>query len=43
MKFFTGALKITDTNYKIRNALIDYFSEVDTLSTVIDNRFYKIE
>jgi len=43
MVFFKNALSVTETDYKIRNAMIDYFSKVDTLVPTIDDRFYKIE
>ncbi len=43
MVFFKDALGTTDTDYLIRNAMIDYFKKVDTLRTVIDDRYYKIE
>ncbi len=43
MVFFKDALNITTVDYLIRNALIDYFKKVDTLSPVIDDRFYKME
>ena len=42
MVFFKNALSITDIDYKIRNAMIDYFSKVDTLSPKVDNRYYKL-
>ena len=32
MIFFKNALTVTDIDYKIRNAMIDYFSKVDTLT-----------
>ncbi|PIF01349.1 MAG: hypothetical protein CR994_02000 [Maribacter sp.] len=40
MDFFKKSMSITDTDYLIRNAMIDYFKKVDTLAPVIDNRFY---
>ena len=43
MHFFKDALQLTNTDYFIRNAMIDYFKKMDTLSTEIDNRFYKLE
>ncbi len=43
MVFFKDALKVTTVDYLIRNALIDYFKKVDTLSPVIDDRFFKME
>ena len=42
MGFFKGMLSSTDTDYLIRNAMIDYFKKVDTLRAVVDNRFYKL-
>ncbi len=41
MGFFKGMLGTTDTDYLIRNAMIDYFSKVDTVRSVVDDRFYK--
>ncbi|MFK5972738.1 MAG: 5'-nucleotidase [Flavobacteriaceae bacterium] len=43
MYFFKEALQITETDYLIRNAMIDYFKKVDTLSPKIDQRFYKLK
>lgn len=43
MVFFKNALSVTDMDYKIRNAMIDYFSKVDTLVPKVDDRFFKIE
>jgi 2',3'-cyclic-nucleotide 2'-phosphodiesterase (5'-nucleotidase family) len=40
MGFFKNNTSITDTDYLIRNAMIDYFKKVDTLAPVIDDRFY---
>jgi len=40
MGFFKNNTAITDTDYLIRNAMIDYFKKVDTLTPKIDNRFY---
>jgi len=42
MGFFKNMLSATDTNYLIRNAMIDYFKKVDTLHSFVDNRFYKL-
>ncbi len=42
MNFFKNALSITETDYLIRNAMIDYFKKVDTLKAKIDNRFIKL-
>lgn len=40
MGFFKNNTNIIDTDYLIRNAMIDYFKKVDTLSPVVDDRFY---
>lgn len=40
MGFFKNNISITDTDYLIRNAMIDYFKKVDTLAPKVDNRFY---
>ena len=40
MGFFKNNTSITDTDYLIRNAMIDYFKKVDTLAPKVDNRFY---
>lgn len=39
MGFFTDGLSFTETDYLIRNALIDYFKKVDTIAPRVDNRF----
>jgi 2',3'-cyclic-nucleotide 2'-phosphodiesterase (5'-nucleotidase family) len=41
MIFFGNALSLTETDYYIRNALIDYFKKVDTLNPKLDDRFIK--
>lgn len=43
MVFFKDAEKVTEIDYKIRNAMIDYFKKVDTIAPVVDDRFYRIE
>lgn len=43
MTFFKEALSYQELNYKIRNAMIDYFSKVDTLTPKIDSRYYKLK
>ena len=40
MGFFKNNTSVTDTDYLIRNAMIDYFKKVDTLAPAIDDRFY---
>ncbi len=42
MGFFTHGLHVTEIDYKVRNAIIDYFKKVDTLSPVVDNRFMQL-
>lgn len=41
MKFFKDGLSYTDTGYRIRNAMIDYFKKTDTIAPIIDDRFIK--
>jgi len=43
MGFFKDGLNQVDLNYLIRNAMIDYFKKVDTLTAKVDDRFIKIE
>jgi len=43
MGFFKDAKNVVDTDYLIRNAMIDYFKKVDTLSAAVDKRFVKLE
>lgn len=43
MVFFKDAKNTTDIDYKIRNAMIDYFTKVDTLAPKVDNRYYKLD
>ena len=38
MNFFANPEALIPLNYKVRNAIIDYFTKVDTLKTTIDNR-----
>ncbi len=42
MGFFKDGLSFEDTNYLIRNAMIDYFKKADTLRPVVDDRFVKL-
>ncbi|MFV0564533.1 MAG: 5'-nucleotidase C-terminal domain-containing protein [Flavobacteriaceae bacterium] len=39
MTFFKPNDSLYDLNYKVRNALIDYFKKTDTINPVIDDRF----
>ncbi|OIQ28998.1 MAG: hypothetical protein BM564_07215 [Bacteroidetes bacterium MedPE-SWsnd-G2] len=42
MDFFQTNVGMHKLDYKIRNSLIDYFSKVDTINPVIDDRFIQI-
>lgn len=39
MNFFKNHSSITETDYLIRNILIDYFGKLDTIAPKIDNRY----
>lgn len=39
MDFFKNPVSILDLDYKVRNILIDYFADNDTIAPVQDNRF----
>ena len=41
MIFFKNPVNLYKIDYKIRNAIIDYFKKVDTLTTKKDNRFIR--
>ena len=41
MVFLDSAEEVYKLNYKIRDAIIDYFTAVDTLNAVIDERFIR--
>ncbi len=43
MGFFKNAHDVVNTDYLIRNAMIDYFKKVDTVLAAVDARFIKIE
>jgi len=43
MTFFKPNNGVHVLNYKIRNALIDNFSKVDTINPIIDDRFIQIK
>ncbi|WP_405414349.1 5'-nucleotidase C-terminal domain-containing protein [Maribacter sp. Asnod1-A12] len=43
MNFFKEAVSKTETDYKIRNAMIDFFSKVDTLAPKVDLRYYQLQ
>ncbi|WP_411030997.1 5'-nucleotidase C-terminal domain-containing protein [Spongiimicrobium sp. 3-5] len=42
MGFFSDNATVTDIDYLIRNAIIDYFKKMDTIAPVIDDRFTKL-
>lgn len=41
--FFNEMVSVTDTDYLLRNAIIDYFKKVDTLQAVVDDRFIQLD
>ena len=43
MDFFKTNDSLYVLDYKIRNVLIDYFTKIDTLNPVIDNRFIQLK
>ena len=43
MDFFKGSEEVIVLNYKIRNALIDYFMKYDTINPVEDDRFIQLK
>ena len=43
MGFFKNAHDVVNTDYLIRNAMIDYFKKIDTVVALVDKRFIKIE
>lgn len=43
MGFFKNRLSVTETDYLVRNAMIDYFKKVDTLWADVDDRFIKLD
>lgn len=42
MNFFKNPVNLYRTDYKIRNAIIDYFNKVDTLKTKRDDRYIRL-
>ncbi|WP_115462027.1 5'-nucleotidase C-terminal domain-containing protein [Winogradskyella aurantiaca] len=42
MSFFQSNEKVVVLDYKIRNVLIDYFTDIDTIRIGIDNRFKQL-
>ncbi|WP_299392567.1 5'-nucleotidase [uncultured Gelidibacter sp.] len=43
MDFFKGSEEVIVLDYKIRNALIDYFMKTDTINPVADDRFIQLK
>lgn len=41
MVFFKDPVNLTKLDYKVRNAIIDYFKETDTIKVELDGRFRK--
>lgn len=41
MSFFKDPIELYEVDYKLRNAIIDYFKKVDTLKVEKDNRFIR--
>lgn len=39
MNFFKNPVNLTKLDYKLRNAIIDYFAETDTINVELDGRF----
>ena len=39
MNFFKNPVNLYQTDYKMRNAIIDYFKETDTIKVELDGRF----
>ena len=40
--FFPTYTEVADLEYKMRNAIIDYFKKVDTIYATVDDRFYQL-
>jgi len=41
MAFFNNPVNLYKTDYKIRNAMIDYFKKIDTIKAKIDDRYLR--
>ena len=41
MRFFNDPVELYETDYMIRNVMIDYFKKIDTIKSVIDNRYIR--
>jgi len=42
MGFFKNRTSIINTDYLVRNAIIDYFKKMDTITSTVDNRFIQL-
>ncbi|MDT0607269.1 5'-nucleotidase C-terminal domain-containing protein [Croceitalea rosinachiae] len=42
MGFFKSRTSVTNTDYLVRNAIIDYFKKMDTITSTVDNRFIQL-
>ena len=42
MEFFKDGLSVTETDYLIRNSMIDYFGKIDTIAPIVDDRFIQL-
>ncbi|QWX82553.1 5'-nucleotidase C-terminal domain-containing protein [Cellulophaga sp. HaHaR_3_176] len=43
MDFFKEHISLTETDYLIRNIMIDYFEKNDTIAPIVDDRFVKLD
>ena len=43
MDFLKSSKSVTELDYLLRNAMIDYFKKVDTLAATVDDRFIQIK
>ena len=41
--FFSDMISVHDTGYLVRNAIIDYFAKVDTITGQVDDRFIQLK
>ncbi|MGX1929130.1 5'-nucleotidase C-terminal domain-containing protein [Flagellimonas sp. 2504JD4-2] len=41
--FFDEMVDVTDTGYLVRNAIIDHFKKIDTVTASVDNRFIQLK
>lgn len=43
MGFFKNRTSVTNLDYLVRNAIIDYFKKVDTITATVDDRFIQLK